>query len=302
MRFRVVHPARPSRDIPLPQRFFDPHPPYLVPEPWDSMYDPARLAVPKMAPSEHDRNPPHFRMTQEEAPDVSVYEEKGGNWLHGVHSHLEMKKTLPKDIAVYYGMVSLLDKYVGRILEGLDRMGLAEDTLVVFTTDHGHFYGQHGLTAKGPFHYEDMIRLPFIVRWPGRVRAGAKSAAFQSLADLAPTFLGVTGAKAGWKMDGVDQAEVWTGARASVRDHAVVENRHNPTTMCLNTYVDKRWKVTAYLGRKYGEMFDLETDPGEIHNLWDEPAAQARKVEILSRPEFTEMGKETLWMPRVAGA
>ena len=72
-------------------------------------------------------------------------------------------------IATYYGMISLMDHHIGRILDALDRRGLTADTLVVFITDHGHFIGQHGLIAKGPFHYEDMLRLPFVVRWPGRV-------------------------------------------------------------------------------------------------------------------------------------
>ena len=63
-------------------------------------------------------------------------------------------------------MISLMDKYIGRILNKLDKLGLAENTVVVFTTDHGHFFGQHGFIHKGPFHYEDMIKIPFIVRYP----------------------------------------------------------------------------------------------------------------------------------------
>ena len=65
----------------------------------------------------------------------------------------------------------MMDKYIG-ILDKLDELGLSEDTIVVFTTDHGHFFGQHGLQAKGGFHYEDLIKLPFIARYPGRVPAG----------------------------------------------------------------------------------------------------------------------------------
>lgn len=72
-------------------------------------------------------------------------------------------------------MVSLMDRYIGRILDKLDELGLTEDTLVVFTSDHGNFYGHHGIVAKGAFHYEDLIRVPFIVRPPGRVPAGRRS-------------------------------------------------------------------------------------------------------------------------------
>jgi len=96
--------------------FFDPHPPYLVPAPWHAIYDPSRITVPQVTPGEHDNNPPHFRMTQEARPDFSSWQEPDGNAMHGFHSHLRSRDELAKDIAVYYGMMSCLDKYVGAIL------------------------------------------------------------------------------------------------------------------------------------------------------------------------------------------
>ena len=173
--------------------FFDPHPKYLVPEPWDTMYDPDSLTVPKMLENEHEKNPPHFALTQQSKPDFSMYQEKEGNGMHGFQSHRIDRELLKKDIATYYGMISLMDKYIGKILDKLEELGLANDTLVVFSTDHGHFIGQHGLIAKGPFHYEDMIRVPFIVNHPGVVPAGATSDALQSLVDLPVTFLSMAG-------------------------------------------------------------------------------------------------------------
>jgi arylsulfatase A-like enzyme len=209
---------------------------------------------------------------------------------------------LAKDIAVYYGMVSMMDKYIGRILDKLDELGLANDTLVVFSTDHGHFFGQHGLNAKGAFHYEDMVKVPFIARYPGRVPAGTRSPALQSLIDLAPTFLSACGIDSQVEMQGVDQLAVWQGKEESARDHVIVENRHQPTTVCLKTYVDERYKITAYFKRDYGELFDLEEDPGETNNLWDDPAHSELKERLLDRSEFKELGQEKLWMPRIAGA
>ena len=98
------------------------------------------------------------------SPDFSDYQEPGGQGLHGFHSHLHSDDELRRSLACYYGMISLMDAEVGRILDCLDRLGIAENTLVVFTTDHGHFLGQHGLIAKGAFHYEDLLRIPMIVR------------------------------------------------------------------------------------------------------------------------------------------
>ena len=282
--------------------FFDPHPKYLVPEPWDTMYAPATLTVPEITPGEHAHNPPHFQMTQETKPDFSAWHEPDGNGMHGFHSHLHDRDELAKDIAIYYGMISLMDKYIGQILDKLDALGLADNTLVIFTTDHGHFYGHHGLVAKGAFHYEDMIKIPLVARLPGKIPAGLRSDALQTLVDYAPTILNITGISVPRTMTGVNQSEVWFGAQASARDHIIVENHHQPTTLHVKTYVNARYKLTVYYGREYGELFDLQDDPDEVNNLWDAPDYAALKSQLVWQLLQAEMGKEPLWMPRIAGA
>jgi len=281
--------------------FFDPHPAYLVPKPWDTMYDPESLSVPSVVDGEHDANPPHFRLTQEENPDFSDWKD-GEFAMHGFRSHLTDRDELAKDIAIYYGMVSLMDSQIGRILDKLESRGLAENTLVVFTSDHGHLYGQHGLTAKGPFHYEDLIRVPFLVRQPGRVPSGRRSDALQSLVDLAPSFLSWANMEVPREMTGLDQSEVWTGQSDLVRDHVTVENRHTEWTIHVKTYVEDRYKITVYHKRDYGEIFDLQDDPGELVNLWDRPDCQDLKARLIRRLLDAEMAKEPLWMPRIWGA
>lgn len=290
--------------------FFDPHPEYLVPEPWDTMYDPDQLTIPSIVPGEHDRNPPHFGMTQEEHPDFSHLNETGRG-IHGYRSHLyyeygdRFKLTeydKKKLVAVYYGMISMMDKYIGNILDKLDELGLADNTIVVFTTDHGHFFGQHGLQAKGGFHYEDLIKLPFIVRYPGSVPAGRSSEAIQSLVDLAPTFLSFTGIKAPLTMTGADQRQVWLGHAEQARDHALCEFRHEPTTIHQKTYVDQRYKITVYYNQTYGEIFDLQEDPNELNNLWGESEYGELKQRLLLKYIWAELGKEPMPMPRIGGA
>jgi len=281
--------------------FFDPHPKYLVPEPWDTMYDPEKLTVPSIVEGEHENNPPHFKLTQQRKPDFSPWRESGQG-LHGFHCHLHKKEDLAKNIAIYYGMISLMDKYIGQMLSKLDELGLADNTLVVFTTDHGHFIGQHGLTAKGAFHYEDMIKLPFIARFPGKIPAGRRSDALQNLVDLPVTLLSMMGIDVPRTMTGIDQSAVWSGEKDKIRDHIVVENRHEPTTIHVKTYVNERYKITAYYNHDYGELFDLQEDPNEINNLWDKPECAELKADLIMKLLFAEMGKEPLWMPRVAGA
>ena len=85
--------------------------------------------------------PPQFAKTREADPDWSQYEEEGGQGLHGFNSHLHDDEAMKRSIASYYGMTSLIDYEIGRILDYLDEAGLAENTLVVFTSDHGHFLG-----------------------------------------------------------------------------------------------------------------------------------------------------------------
>ena len=285
--------------------FFDPHPPYLAPSPWDNMYDLGRLTVPCLDPDE-DMNamPPHFELAQRDQEDIDTesYNEPGGNWIHGLHSHCHDRGELSRDIAVYYGMISLMDKYIGRILDRLEELGLAGNTLVIFTTDHGHFYGQHGLIAKCIHHYEDLLKVPFIVSHPGHVPAGAGSDALQSLVDLAPSMIDYCGIEVPRCMTGISQKEVWRGLRPAARDHVLIENRHQPTTLNIRTFVNERYKLTVYFNRPYGELFDLAEDPGELRNLWATPEAQELKKELLQKFVFAEMAKEPLPMPRVWGA
>jgi arylsulfatase A-like enzyme len=282
--------------------FHDPHPPYLVPEPWASMYNPDDIQLDEgLIEGELKRLPAHFQLTQEPKPDYSPWNESGYP-NHGFHSHLTDRDQARKDIAVYYGMISFMDQQIGRMLDALERMGIADNTIVVFSTDHGHFFGQHSLWAKGPFHYEDLIRLPFIVRWPNEVPAKRQSDALVSLIDLAPSFLSAAGQPMPGSMQGVDQTAVWKGQSESARDHVIVENRHQPSLVHLHTYVGQRYKITVYRAQDYGELFDLQEDPKEQRNLWDDPAYASVKAELLQRFVQAEIAREPTRFPRIAHA
>lgn len=280
--------------------FHDPHPPYVTSKPWSSMYDPDNMQPGRLHPGEHDKNGPHFAKTQQRNPDY-------GEWhkpyeAHGCDSHLYDQNELKKDMAVYYGMMSFLDQEVGCILDKLDALGVADNTLLVFTSDHGHFLGQHGLVAKGPFHYEDMLRVPFIVRWPDRVPEGRVSNAIQSLVDLTPSFLDAAGIQGVNHLQGVSQLPSWTGQNQSVRDFAICENRHNPHMPHVMTFIDQRYKITVYKEGEFGELFDLQEDPKEITNLWDDHALAKIKQGLLQKFLQSVMKSEPMSMPRIAHA
>ena len=282
--------------------FHDPHPPYILCRPWASMYRAEDMAPGRLVPGEHDKNPPHFRLTQDPEGGRKFrelyFEDQG---IHGGHCQVRDPEEVKKDMAIYYGMVSFMDAEIGRVLDALDRLGLAGRTIVVFASDHGHFLGQHGLVAKGPFHYEDLLRVPFIVRWPGRVPPGARSAALQNLVDLAPTFLEAAGVPIPGVMTGVSQLGTWCGGPAA-RAWSITENRHTRTNFHLRTFVTDRYKITVYRKGEDGELFDLREDPAEVRDLWHEPSAQALKGRLLY--EFMQATLACEWtpMPRIAGA
>ncbi|MFW6133459.1 MAG: sulfatase [Planctomycetota bacterium] len=280
--------------------FHDPHPPYLAPEPWASMYDPDDMQPGTCAEGEHDANPIHFRKTQED--DVDWWKQaRHGEAIHGGHPQRRKPDELRKDMAVYYGMVSLMDHHIGQVLTALDRMGLTEQTIVIFTTDHGHFLGQHGLTAKAIHHYEDLLRLPFVARWPGHVPAGGTSRAIQNLVDLAPTFLDAAGPEIPGVMQGVSQLDTWRGGPAA-RRASITENHHGTRHFHMRSYVNERYKITVYRDGDDGELFDLVDDPNERRNLWGEPDAAGLKSRMLHEFLQADLRREPMPMPRIAGA
>ena len=281
--------------------FHDPHPPYIVPEPWASMYDPADMPIGRLVPGEHDANPPHFAATQGENKPYWDEVLEGEGLVHGSRSHVHTEQEVRKSMAIYYGMTSLMDHHIGRVLDCLDQRGLARDTLVVFSTDHGHFLGQHGLIAKAIHHYEDLLRIPFIVRYPGRVAAGASSEAIQNLVDLSPTFLSAAGLEVPCAMTGRNQLLTWQGGPAA-RDYSVTENHHGNRRFHMRTFVNQRYKITVYRNGNDGELFDLQADPGEVRNLWHDPSAAALKGELLHQFMQATLRDEPTRMPRIAWA
>lgn len=299
---RIRDAAKSRKPFFLWSSFHDPHPPYLVPGPWASMYRPEDMTPGRLVPGEHDRNPEHFRRTQE--PGDAWWKAAGegeGNCIHGGHCQLRDEKELRKDIACYWGMISFMDHHVGRILDELDRLGLSANTLVVFTTDHGHFLGQHGLTAKAIHMYEDLIRIPWLVRYPERVAGGRVSRDIQNLVDLAPTFLRAAGLDVPGLMTGLSQWENWQGA-AAARLGSITENHHGNRRFHMRTYVNERYKITVYRTGEEGELFDLQEDPGEVRNLWNDPAAQELRCRLFHEFLQATLQAEPERMPRIAGA
>lgn len=283
--------------------FQDPHNPCVVPEPWASMYDPADVPDYRLHEGEFDGKPPFYRRAYEWGSglgDPDLDGDKGWYCFRGI-DHMDQEATR-KLAACYFGMVSLMDHHIGRILEHLDATGLAADTLVVFTTDHGDYLGNHGLWWKGLPAYDDAQRIPFIVRHPACRTPGARSRAFQSLVDIGQTSLAAMGLSVPAGLQGVDQSEPWRDAAASARDWAMCEFRPTEGPFMQKTFVCGPHKLVLYHARDWGELYDLESDPDQHHNLWADPAHAALRADLTQKFISAEMEKDGTLLPRTAWA
>jgi arylsulfatase len=268
--------------------FPDPHHPYCPPRPWDRAYAPADVVPPAQRTGELDALPPHMRRAYEQGLATS-----------GRSSPGKMPDAQRREILAHtYGMVALLDRHVGRILAALAERGLAGNTVVLFLSDHGDLMGDHGLHNKGPYHFEGVLRVPMIWRWPERFRPRAASG-LASLLDLAPTVLDLAGVAipSGPASDEAPrQPPVWPGQSLvpllrdecnAVQDSVVVENDEDYLGLRLRTLITSTHKLTTYTGptgaEPYGELFDLTEDPQELHNRWDDGRAAGLKHDLIAR-------------------
>lgn len=293
---------RENRSFFLWASFFDPHPPYLVPGKWAEMYDPKKLDLPGLVAGELDDMPPVYQETQEQSPDFAEFKDND-MWSAGLHSHvnrnLELRK---KDMALYYGMVSFMDQEIGKILDQLDQLGLTDNTIIVFTSDHGNVYGQHGMIKKGPFMYEDLVKVPFIAACPDLMPSGIRSQSLQSLIDLAPTFLSFANINIPRTMTGINQKDVWIGKKETLRENVIIENHQQAKSLYQKQLVTDRYKLTIYMNHDYGELFDLKNDPNELTNLWDIPEYNTLKNNLILEIIQSDMKQEPLVVERTAGA
>ncbi|MCY4187753.1 MAG: sulfatase-like hydrolase/transferase [Bryobacterales bacterium] len=179
-------------------------------------------------------------------------------------------------LSEYYGLITHLDKQVGRILRELRSGPHAEDTIVIYTADHGLAIGSHGLLGKQNV-YEHSMGAPLIFSGPG-IPAGGSSETFCYLLDIFPTLCAVLGIEMPAEIDGVDLSAVWNGSVESVRDSIFTSFRD-----LMKSVRDERWKLIRYPRINHSQLFDLASDPHETRDLGADPAQAARIAELTER-------------------
>jgi arylsulfatase A-like enzyme len=193
----------------------------------------------------------------------------------------------------YLATVQSVDDSVGRVLEYLDRAGLAKNTIVIYTSDQGFFLGDHGLFDKR-FMYEESLRMPFLIRWPGVVQPGARIDAMALNIDFAPTFLEAAGLPASPEMQGRSFVPVLEGRPpADWRTSMYYRYYHDPGDHNTRAHYGVRTrthKLIYFWKKDQWELFDLVNDPLELHNLYGQPGHDALTASL--KAELARLKKE----------
>ncbi len=251
---------------------FDPHPPYDAPREYVEKY--LERGLPEPIFSDYDlylgealKNVKHQTRTPK-APDDDVRRKK----------------------ASYYGMCEIVDRHVGWIIDALDRLGLRENTLVIYTSDHGEMLGDHGLCLKGCRFYDGAVRVPLIFSMPGTVRCGLVSDTLAELTDIAPTIAELCGVSF-CDVHGRSLLPLLSQSpsreyrpREFVRSEYCDSNKtDNMPPTYATMYRDERYKLVVYHTADLGELYDMKEDPREMHNLWEEESALPLKLSLMKK-------------------
>lgn len=268
--------------------FPDPHTPFNCPEPWCYMYNPDEIDLPENPERDFERRPWWHKKTFEgkpNMPDKNLVKHRA-KWSRIFPPE---EKKLRHLISNYYGMISLIDHNVGRIMTALNDLGIAENTLVIFTADHGELLGDHGLLLKGPFIYESLLRVGCIMKGPNIPKNQVIDDPVSTL-DIPATLYDYANITNPMELNGKSLLGL-INDKAN-RDFAYSEwdLRSSRTGLELDLRVarTKSAKLIYEEISQTGEMYILSEDPGEMNNVFNDTAYSKIQKELMdmikSRP------------------
>lgn len=246
--------------------FFGPHMPYYLPRAYANLYDPAKIPLPGA-----------FGETFERKPAVQYQYHR--HWLTDHFSPDEWRRI----IAMYWGFMTLIDEQVGRVLAELERLGLAASTAVLFSADHGSFEGNHRLNDKGPAAYDDIYRIPLLAHVPWLSRQPASVDDFVSLLDLTATFLDLAGVPVPARYDGRTLLPLLRGERPVPPRQEIFAEFHGHHFPYSQRIVRTMRHKLVLNPSDICELYDLERDPNELVNRYDEPEYAAVQKDLMTR-------------------
>jgi len=230
--------------------FKGPHWDYMVPEPYDTMYDPKSIE----------------KWGNFDDPFINKPEIQQKEILRWNAGHLTWKDWQGM-IAAYWGYCTFIDHEIGRIISYLKEKNLYEDTIIIFSTDHGDMIGSHRIFNKGFQMYEETHRIPLVIRIPGESDNGKKIESFVSHVDLFKTICDLADINVNNENDGFSLRNLIKGDNANSRDSIFAEfHGYEPCLTSIRMVRTKKWKY-IYNPFSIDELYDMESDPFEIHNL-----------------------------------
>ncbi len=245
--------------------FYGPHLPYLLPREYLEMYSPDLIDLPASRAETFENKPPVQRRYSEHWTYDTLSEDTW-RWL----------------IAAYWGYVRLIDDQIGQIVAALHRLDLWDSTAVAFTADHGEFTGAHRLHDKGPAMYEDIYRIPGVLRVPGATEGQAVSS-FVSLVDYTATILDLAGVPADQGADGRSLLPIAHGQTPEDWREDITAEFHGHHFPYPQRMLRTRLHKLVVNPESINELYDLDADPDELVNRYDDPALDDVRADLLQR-------------------
>ncbi len=237
--------------------FVRPHNPFTPPAPWSAMYDPDQLTLlPGWTDECLER-------------DINCHDSMNYH-RYGEVTEAQIRKLM----AMYYGSISQIDYQIGRMIETLKKKGLYDNTIIIYTSDHGEFMGFHHLHAKHNYMYDVLTKTPFIMKWKDQKSAGTVSDELVNNVDLAPTLIDACGLEipktmAGFSLTETDQVRDFVYSEQHLNDQRMIRTKTRKLILC------KEESMSLY--------FDLENDPQEMINLYTDERYAAEIAELKER-------------------
>jgi len=246
--------------------FIAPHFPFIVPEKYFDMYYPDNHDMPTLPEGHLDNLPPS-------AQRLRKMFGLDGDWTDD---------EVARARAAYFGLCTYLDDKIGRLIDTLEEQGLAENTVIVHTSDHGDMLGEHGLWRKMCF-YEQSANVPLQIAWPGKFAAGSRVEEAVSNVDAVATILDLAGIDISkWNLDGQSLVPALNGDTSELNNVAISEHFAHGTDRAMGMVRSGKWKLCYGHGDPVElEVYDLENDPGEFNNLANTPAVAEVQERLL---------------------
>ncbi|NLS17696.1 sulfatase-like hydrolase/transferase [Rhizobium sp. P40RR-XXII] len=253
-----------------------PHPPYDPTQAYIDQYKDRDLPEAIRDQAAMDGQPSALRKLREQHLSID----------HDAVVHLEnpTPEQLRRQREHYFANVSMIDTQIGKLMEALERRGVLDDTIIIFTSDHGDCLNDHGHSQKWTM-YEPSVRVPAIVWSPGRVECGKLVGDLVSLFDFGPTILEMAGLDVPKWMEARSLCPYLIGTKVTPREFVFSEHagdRILSGTEFMTMIRDRQFKLVHFVESDVGQLFDLLADPQEINDLWGDPDHQEVKRRLIN--------------------